>query len=864
VSTLAAAPAQAAGRSCEEVLADLQSSPRGLDAAEAQARLERDGPNALRTARVHPLRILLNQFRSALMLLLIGTAAVSAVLGDASDAIVIGVILGASVISGFVNELRAARATQALHDRVHHTTAVIRDGIVSTIDVTGLVVGDIVQLTLGQLVPADLRLLEVSELECNEGVLTGESASVAKQVDPVASDAALADRASCAFMGTVVNAGTGTGVVIATGQDAEFGAIARGLGEDEPQTAFQLGLAKFSMLLLEVAAVLTLFIVVVNLVLGRAVIDSILFALAIAVGITPQLLPAVVTTALAAGSRRLAEAKVLVKRLVAIEDLGDVDMLITDKTGTLTEGHITFIQALDPHGEESDDVLVLGLLATDEAGGGGNDLDAALYAASGKVRDRLATMHRTASRPFDHLRQMASAITVDSDGVARLVVKGAPEQLLIRCTDIVDDTVRGVLDELFAAGSRVVALGVKDVPSDRTTITDADETGLTLSGFLVFLDRPKDSARASLRKLADLGIDVKVATGDNVVVANKVIADLGMTNGGSITGAELAVLEAADFDRVVRDYTVFARVTPQQKSQIVRSLRQEGQSVAFLGDGVNDALALHAADVGISVDSATDVAKDSADVVLLEKDLGVLARGVAEGRRTFANTIKYVQMSASSNFGNMFSAAAASAMLPFLPMLPGQILLNNLLYDSSQLAIPSDRVDPERLRAPSHWDIAGIRRFMLYFGPLSSLFDFLTFAVMIGIAHAQAPEFHTAWFVESLATQTLIVFAIRTRRIPFLRSRASALLTGAVVAVLVIAIALPFTPLDHTLGFVVLPAGYYLFLALTVVAYLVLVEFAKHVYYAAPTHRPIPPRWRGHTHRLQRRASRFVTTGSAP
>ncbi|WP_083444448.1 magnesium-translocating P-type ATPase [Gordonia sp. w5E2] len=844
-----------------DVTSALETGPGGLTSAEAAARLMRDGPNALHTVHVRPLHILVNQFRSALMVLLIATAILAFALGDRNDAVVIGIILAASVLGGFVNEYRAAKATEALHDRVHHSTTVIRDGTAQTIDVTGLVVGDVVRLVLGQLVPADIRLTEVTDLDCNEGVLTGESTAAAKQIDPLPADTPLADRTNCAYMGTVVQSGTATGIVVATGAHAEFGAVAAGLGGDPPQTAFQKGLSRFSVLLLQVAIVLTVFIIAANLILGRPLVESLLFALAIAVGITPQLLPAVVTTALAAGSRRLAAAKVLVKRLVAIEDLGDIDILLTDKTGTLTEGQISLIGALAPDGRPDDDVLLTGLLATDAAdtqSSSGNELDTALWRGAGPVADRVTAYHRIATRPFDHVRQMASAISAGPDGRHTLAVKGAPERILERCTGTGPEA-EETLDRLFAQGSRVVALATREMPATQTTIGDDDERELTLVGFLVFLDQPKKSAAQSLRDLDNLHITVKVATGDNVVVADKVVADLGMTSGGSITGAELDRLDDEEFTRAARERTVFARVTPEQKARIVSALQTHGQSVAFLGDGVNDALALHRADVGISVDSATDVAKDSADVVLLEKDLGVLARGVAEGRRTFANTIKYVQMSASSNFGNMFSAAGASAVLPFLPMMPSQILLNNLLYDSSQLAIPSDRVDAEALRSPSHWDIAAIRRFMVFFGPISSLFDFLTFAALIKIFHAQATEFHTAWFVESLATQILIVFAIRTRRIPFFRSRPSALLIAAVGIVLVIGVVLPFTPLARPLGFEALPVSFYVFLLVMVIGYLVVVELAKHVYYSTATFRPqLPPRWRGLQHRLERRSSRFT------
>ena len=444
-----------------------------------------------------------------------------------------------------------------------------------------------------------------------------------------------------------------------------------------------------------------------------------------------------------------------------------------------------------------------------------------------------------------------------------LVVKGAPEQVLSRCVDI-PDAARQTLATLFADGRRVVAVASRPAPGLQHIVA-ADECGLTLDGFLVFADNPKAAARDSLAQLATLGIEVKVATGDNPLVAEKVCADLGLVSKGTVTGAELEQMDDSELDSVSRDRTIFARISPEQKARLIASLRRTGRSVGFLGDGVNDALALHSADVGISVDTATDVAKDAADVVLLEKDLGVLATGVAEGRRIFANTIKYVLMGTSSNFGNMFSAAAASAVLTFLPMLPSQILLNNLLYDTSQLAIPTDRVDAEQLHAPSHWNIAFIRRFMLTFGPISSLFDFLTFGLMLGVLNAGPIEFRTGWFVESLATQTLIIFAIRTRRVPFLRSRPGTVLTVATFAVIAVGIALTVSPLSHSLGFTPLPWQFFTALVGLTVAYLVLVEVTKEAFYAEPMRLAGQPhRTRGHEHRIHRRASRFSHPGRLP
>jgi Mg2+-importing ATPase len=846
-----------------EVLGWLDSSTDGLTGAEAAARLVRDGPNALRTHRVSAIAVLGRQLRSALLGLLAATAALSFFLGDSTQASIIGAILVASIALGFVNEYRAERATAALHSRVHHAALVRRDGHFVKVDVADLVVGDVIRLALGEAVPADVRLIDVTGLECNESILSGESTPAEKWPQQVKIAGALADSTDLAFMGTIVSAGDGIGVVYATGVHAEFGRIAAGLGERHPETDFQLGLRRFSYLLLWVALTLTAFILVINLLLGRPLIESMLFALAIAVGITPQLLPAVVSTSLATGSRRLAKLKVLVKRLVCIEDLGDIDVLITDKTGTLTEGRIRLMDGVDATGARSDAVIRAGLLATDAdpATGGvsANAMDAALWESPEAERLTSGVLCRVATLPFDHARRATSTL-VDDAGHRVLVVKGAPEQVMANCVGV-PDSAQAVLAALFDDGCRVVAVASRHAP-ELVVITAADESNLALDGFLVFADEPKDAARGSLARLTSLGIEVKVATGDNPRVAEKVCADLGLASKGTVTGAALETLDDAEFEAATRSNTIFARISPEQKARLVVSARHTGRSVGFLGDGVNDALALHAADVGISVDTATDVAKDAADVVLLEKDLGVLADGVAEGRRIFANTIKYVLMGTSSNFGNMFSAAAASAVLSFLPMLPSQILLNNLLYDSSQLAIPTDRVDDEQLHAPSHWNIAFIRRFMLTFGPISSLFDFLTFGLMLGALHAGPVEFRTGWFVESLATQTLIIFAIRTRRVPFFRSRPSGAMTLTTLTVIAVGVVLTVSPVAAALGFTTLPWQFFGALVLLTIAYLVLVEFTKKMFYADPVHLAGQPhRIRGREHRIHRRAARFSHGG---
>ncbi len=841
------------------VLDALGSRSSGLTTAEVSGRAEVFGPNAVRSHHASAWSVLLRQLRSPLLWLLLAAAAVSAVVGEGLDALIIGVIVAASVGLGFANEYRAERAAEAMHSEIRHEVATTRDGESVSVEVTHLVPGDIVHLAVGSIVPADLRLLDAANLECDESILTGESLPAEKSAHPAPSGAPLAELTSCLFMGTVVHQGAADAVVVATGATTQFGRIAVGLGERQPQTEFQLGLTRFSGLLAKVGGVLSITIFVINVALGRPVIDAVLFSLAVAVGITPQLLPAVVSTSLATGSRRLAEKKVLVKRLVCIEDLGDIDVLFTDKTGTLTDGHISLERAIDTTGAPNSAIFTLGLVCneatpTGNTAVGGNPLDVALWEAPGAAISPTGEFRRIAIAPFDHDRRCVSVLT-EHDGQALLITKGAPEAVFDRCTNVPDEA-RKVLDAEFSAGNRVVAIASRAAP-ELTALTTDDEHDLTLAGFLVFLDQPKPSAAASIARLAQLGITVKIVTGDNPLVAESVCSKLGVDSGGTLTGTDLDSLDDKQLTVAVNGATIFARVSPEQKARILRAQRDAGSAVAFLGDGVNDALALHHADVGISVDSATDVAKDAADIILLERDLDVLADGVAEGRRIFANTIKYVLMGTSSNFGNMFSVTVAAAFLPFLPMLPFQILLNNLLYDTSQMTIPTDRVDEEQLARPSHWDIGFIRRFMVRFGPISSIFDFATFAIMLWVFHASAPEFRSGWFVESLATQTLIVFVIRTRRVPFFKSRPSRPLLISVIAVVTVGALIPQSPLNDTLGFAPLPVTFFAVLAGIVVVYLVAVEVAKYFFYKTATPTTAKPLQRGDAHRIDRVAARW-------
>lgn len=862
----------AATLSADEVLARLQSSLRGLSTDDVVARLDRFGPNVLSTHRVHAIAVLYRQVRNPILMLLLGAALVSALTGGGTNAVIITAIVVLSVGLGFFNEYRAEVAMTSLRAKIRQEAEVQRDGRTTRVPVIDIVPGDVVALRVGALIPADLRLLKVDELECDEGVLTGESMPVAKSVAP-ATDRQQLDQPGCAFMGTIVHQGSGLGVVVRTGAQSAFGQIAAGLAEKPGQTAFEAGLSRFSRFLFAVAAVLTAFIFVVNVALARPLVEALLFSLAIAVGIAPEMMPAIVTVSLSAGSKALTAKRVLVKRLVAIEDLGNIEILFTDKTGTLTEGAITFEQGLGPDGHASDRPLALGLVCneatlTEEGPVGGNALDRALWAApeaaaGGESARTAAAYERLGVLPFDHERQLGSVLAKGPAGELLLITKGAPEVVLDRCTKVPAGA-RPTLETLFSEGARVVAVATRPVEGVEALSSEGEQR-LALVGFLTFADRPKADAGSSIAQLQQLGVEVKIITGDNGLVAAKVCSDIGVECAGVLSGIEVESLDDDRLEAAIVTTTVFARISPDQKSRIIKVARRTGKDVAFLGDGVNDAVALHHADVGISVDSGTDVAKDAADVVLLDKDLGVLAEGVMEGRRIFANTMKYVLMATSSNFGNMFSAAGASVFLSFLPMLPSQILLNNLLYNTGQLVIPTDRVDPEALARPAAWDMTFIRRFMSIFGPVSSIFDFLTFWVMLSVLHAGHTEFRSGWFVESIATQTLVIYVIRTRRLPFLKSRPSLPMLLVPTGAALVGAVLPYTGLAHLLGFAPLPMIFLLLLVGMVVAYLVLVELAKSRFYRIPharTPRPASTHAERMERRIRRRASRFMHFGA--
>ena len=856
---------RAATLSPEEALSVLGSRPEGLTSNEVEERLRRFGSNALAVHRVRASTVLFRQIRNPILLLLLGAALVSGLTGGGTNAVIIAVIVFLSVGLGFFNEYRAERAMASLRAQIRQEAEVRRNGQTCRVPVTDLVPGDVVSLRIGALVPADLRLLSVDECECDEGILTGESMPVVKSVASVTGRVPQ-DQPGCAFMGTIVHEGSALGVVVQTGSRTAFGRIAAGLSERQGQTAFEVGLSRFSRFLFGVAALLTAFIFIVNLALSRPFIEALLFSLAIAVGIAPEMMPAIVTVSLSSGSKALAAKKVLVKRLVAIEDLGNIEILFTDKTGTLTEGLIRFERSLDPLGQESNRPLLLGLVcneavATEHGPVGGNALDQALWSApaaalGGDIAVDASRYVRRAVLPFDHERQLASVLVDGPDENLLVVTKGAPEVVLERCKGVPDGAATA-LEALFSEGARVVAVATRS-GEGLQSLSAADERGLEFAGVLTFADRPKADAAESIAQLEALGVDVKIITGDNGLVAAKVCSEIGVDCAGVLTGQQVEALDDDGLETAILTTTVFARIGPDQKSRIIKVARRTGKDVAFLGDGVNDAVALHHADVGISVDSGTDVAKDAADVVLLDKDLGVLADGVIEGRRIFNNTMKYVLMATSSNFGNMFSAAGASIFLTFLPMLPSQILLNNLLYNTGQLAIPTDRVDAEALARPAAWDMKFIRRFMSVFGPVSSIFDFVTFWVMLSVLHAGHAEFRTGWFVESIATQTLVIYVIRTRRVPFFKSRPSWPMLVVPTGAALIGAVLPYTGLAHLLGFTPLPTTFFLLLFGMVVVYLLLVELAKTRFYRTP-HARNPRIASTHTERLERRIRRRVS-----
>jgi Mg2+-importing ATPase len=833
-----------------EVYTALGTGEKGLSSDEASKRLAQYGRNELPKEGASWPKILLGQFDNPMQLILVGVAVLSGFLGQPEQAEIILVIVFLSAMFGFYNEYRAARMVQDLESAVTIKSLVTRDGKPTEVDSRLLVPGDLVTLYIGDVVTADMRIVDSKELEVNEAVLTGESFPVDKSPEKLSSPPATPSASSnLLFMGTNVVRGTGEGVVTLTGKNTEYGSISKTLARAHPETEFQRGTKKYGNLLLEFTFFLTVGIFGLNAAVGHSLVNSLLFALAIAIGIVPELMPAIVTITLSTGAHNMAQEQVLVKRLPSMENLGNVDVLCTDKTGTLTEGKIILKSCFGPDSEPDDAKLIPFSLACNTAVVGetitGNPMDAAIweYAIQKGLRDSASGYAKVNEIPFDYQRRMMSVIERKADGSLILIAKGAPESVLQRCSYVewkgqkaqATQELIGPLNAMFTENSkegyRLLAVAYKDLGEAKSSYTTSDESDLTLAGFLVFTDPPKKGVDQALSKLEALGVGIKILTGDNEMVARKMCDEVGLPVKRLVTGEELAKMNWTEAKSAAGETTIFARVTPDQKLDVIKALKESRHVVGYMGDGVNDAPALYEADVGISVDSGVDVSKDAADVVLLTKDLGILANGIEEGRKTFGNTMKYVLMGTSSNFGNMFSASAASVFLPFLPMLPMQILFLNLLYNFANLTLPTDSVDEEVTKWPRRWDMAYIRDFTIFFGPFSSVYDFLTYGIMLFIFGASASLFQTAWFVESFWTETLIIFVIRTRRIPFFRSRPGKWLTVFTLGSVVFGTILPFTALGALMGFVPLPPAFWILNVLMTITYLFLVDAGKVFFY---------------------------------
>ena len=829
------------------LLVRLGTTPAGLDTAEVQSRLTTYGPNDAATVKRSPLWLqFLARFRNPLVIILLVASGLSAATGDVASFFIVVTIVTISITLDFVQEVRAQNAVEALRRSVAVQATVRRNGASLSVPIDQLVPGDIVELIAGDLVPADSRLLESRDLFVNQALLTGEPYPAEKQ----ASDAALgaenpAGASNAVFAGTSVISGTATIVICRTGGKTLLGQLAASLAEKPPATDFAVGIQRFGMLIMRLTVLMVLFVLVVNISFHRPVLESLMFALALAVGLTPELLPMIVTVTLARSAMVLSKRKVIVKRLSAIHDLGAMNVLCTDKTGTLTEATIKLVRAIDGRGAESQRVCAYAYINSQFETGMKSPLDKAILAAH---PFDMTGWRKIDEVPFDFERRRVSVL-VEHDAKRRLIVKGAPEDLLrlsVRYEGAdgeerpLDDETRrtfeATLDALGAQGFRAlgIASGVVDMSHETAAITD--ESDLIFSGFAVFLDPPKVSAGATIQAMAAAGISVRVLTGDNELVTRHVFAEIGIPVTGVLTGDALTHLSNEALIGQLSGVNLFCRVNPQQKHQILLALKRLGHVVGFMGDGINDAPALHAADVGISVDGAADVARAAADLILLEHDLSVVREAVVGGRSAVQNVSKYVLMGSSSNFGNMFSMAGAALFLPFLPMLPIEILLNNLLYDVSEIAIPFDRVDQEATARPVKWDVKLIERFMLVFGPVSSVFDFLTFYALLYLFGAGEALFQTGWFIESITTQVLVVFALRTRR-RFFQSRPSGFLVAMALGSVAVAIVLPLLSVGRWFGFVAPPPLFFVFLISATAAYLALVEITKGFFYRSTARR---------------------------
>ncbi len=839
------------GLPTDQLLAQLKTDAGGLTQREAHLRLKRDGPNALKAMKkATVLGLLLSQFKSPLVLILIVASCISLVASEWVDAgVVLAIVLGSTLL-GFTQEYIAGNAIEKLRSQVTVHSKVLRGGLLKTVPSHQLVMGDIVLLSAGSLVPADAVLLEAKDFFVNQAVLTGETFPVEKKPGFVNDNAGLAERSNCVFMGTSVNSGTAQALVVQTGKGSVFGQIADKLALRPPLTEFERGIHRFGYLLTRIMLVMVVGVVAINIFMDKPPVASLLFALALAVGLTPELLPAIVSITLSHGAKRMAKLGVIVRRLNSIENLGSMDVLCTDKTGTLTAGVVALDAAVDVAGQPSAAVLQLAGLNAQFQSGLTNPLDDAVLAAVKKAELDLGVEKKVDEIPYDFVRKCLSVVVAHdvngtgSPGIRTLITKGALDKILALCTGVgvdgagaavpLDDALRANIESRYdawsAQGYRVLGVAWRHVEARSGAYTRADECGLCFAGFLLFMDPPKADVRQTILDLAQRGVALKIITGDNRKVARHVAEAVNLPVITVMTGRELNDMGDEALMHAAARTTLFAEVDPNQKERIILALQKSGHVVGYMGDGINDALALHAADVGISVDTAVDVAKDAADFLLLRKDLGILRLGIDEGRNTFANTLKYILTTISANFGNMFSMAIASVFLPFLPLLASQILLNNFLADIPATAIANDRVDPEWVAKPRRWDTGFIRDYMVRFGLISSLFDMLTFAVLLWLFRASPEEFRTGWFLESLLTELVIALVVRTRR-PFYRSRPGNLLLGSSACVIMLALVLPYLPFSSIFGFVPLPAPLVLAMIGLTAAYVVVVELAKKSFY---------------------------------
>jgi Mg2+-importing ATPase len=811
----------------------------GLGEAEVASRLASFGPNEPAAKRRRgPLGEFLSKFANPLVIVLLVIAVLSFAIGERVSGGLIMTMIFISVTVSFFQEYRSGRAAERLIEMVRTTATVRRGGVAVELALRDLVPGDIVELNAGDVIPADLRFIECKDLHVNQSAMTGESMPSEKVCGASQGD----DLPNLAYMGTSVVSGTALGLVYATGAATRFGAIAKELSARRPPTSFDRGIAAFASLMIKAMLVMVAVIFAVNALFKGNLLETLMFSLAVAVGLTPEMLPTIVAVNLAKGAAVMAKRKVIVKHLNAIQNFGAMDVLCTDKTGTLTLDEVVLMHHYDVLGAEDDEVLKFAALNSVMDAGLKNLLDRAVTAKASSLD--LSGWRKIDEIPFDFTRRVMSVVVEAPDGKRWLITKGAPESIMERCAgyycagercDLEADRreeFRARIEHLGGEGFRVLALAVRELPRDDRAYEPVDEAGLILRGYLAFLDPPKPSSRGAIDQFEALGIRVIILTGDSGAVTKKICSDVGLNgaDGEVVTGEKLDLLTDEELSDLAERTAMFARLNPLQKERVIKLLQKRGHTVGYLGDGINDAASLKTADVGISVNNAVDIAKESAELILLEKDLSVLIDGIVEGRRTFGNIIKFVRMGASSNFGNMLSLTGASLFLPFVPLAPAQVLLNNFLYDLTQISIPTDNVDKEYTEKPRPWNIAGIRRFMLMIGPVSSIFDFTTFALAIFVFHAEVALFRTMWFTESLMTQTLIIFIIRTGKLPFVESRPSLFLAGACLAIVAFGLILPFTALGAKFGFVPLPWPWFVALAGIMAAYVVLTELAKRHY----------------------------------